>query len=114
MFFLNISADGTDYNQDNEYDMCPIVPTTLGENMEHTFITWTPDQEFEPRTMLSPQKYARWLPKYAKSVVLAVGTRRYDGEQRFGRWGFPSLGENAVPNPYPTGNLDLKNSHQQI
>ena len=93
--------------------MRPIVPSTLGENMDHSVTLYGPNVEFNPREMLTPLQYAKWLVKYSKLVVLAISNRQY-GEQRFGNWGFPSVelqtrldfqGERGalMPSPYPPG-----------
>ena len=93
--------------------MCPLIPSTVGENMDHSVTLYGPNVEFNPREMLTPPKYAMWLVKYSKLVVLAISNRQY-GEQRFGQWGFPSVelqtrldfpGEigGLMPSPYPPG-----------
>ena len=95
--------------------MRPVDPNALGEWMDHTVMQWGPNMEFDPRTMLTPPEYARWIAKYAKLVRLSINNRRY-GEPRFGTWGYPSeelqtrleIPGAPIPCPYPQGNLNLK------
>ena len=70
----------------------------FGDGQMHDRMEWDPNgpDEFDPRTMLTPPEYAKWCPKYFKSVVVNIRRR---GTPHFGNWGFPF----EVPCPFPEG-----------